>query len=75
MNKQLQDFARAELKKGLLQLTDGNRRKFNRIYAGQSKIDQDTNKTVEDMPEETLDWAMEIVRRGLAKKKQEAPDA
>ena len=72
MNKQLQDFARAELKKGLAQLPEGLQLFFKRMYSHKN-LDIDINSVVDGMPFEKLDWAMEQVRRSIEKISEAQP--
>ena len=74
MNKQLQDFARAELKTGLAELPEENRRTFKLMYARdngkRSVVDavaMPLNDVVDLMPPEQLDWAMQQVKASLDK--------
>lgn len=72
MNKQLQDFARSWLREALAELTEGNRRIFKLAFGR-----QDGNRSVSDaesihidivideVPEEKLDGAMQLVQRTL----------
>ena len=74
MNKQLQDFARAELKTGLAELPEENHRTFKLMYARdngkRSVVDavaMQINDVVDLMPPEQLDWAMQQVKASLDK--------
>ena len=74
MNKQLQDFARAELKTGLAELPEENHRTFKFMYARdngkRSVVDavaMQINDVVDLMPPEQLDWAMQQVQASLDK--------
>ena len=67
MNKQLQEFARSELKKGLSLCTDNEKNIFSRMYSHKDPK-KDINLIVDDMPEDRLDWAMVQVKRTLDKK-------
>jgi hypothetical protein len=74
MNKQLQDFARAELKTGLAELPEENHRTFKLMYARdngkRSVVDavaMPINDVVDLMPPEQLDWAMQQVQASLDK--------
>lgn len=85
MNKQLQDFARAELKTGLAELPEENHRTFKLMYARdngkRSVVDavaMPINDVVDLMSPEQLDWAMQQVKASLDKMlnaKSQAPDA
>jgi len=65
MNKQLADFAREELKKGLAQLPESNQLMFRRMYSHKN-LDADINEVVDKMPNDKLDWAMQQVESSLA---------
>ena len=74
MNKQLQDFARAELKTGLAELPEENHRTFKRMYARDNgkrsvadAVAMQINDVVDLMPPEQLDWAMQQVQASLDK--------
>lgn len=62
MNKQLQEFARSELKKGLAQCTEAQQHIFKRMYS-HDNLDMPINDIVDAIPEDKLSWAMEQVRR------------
>jgi hypothetical protein len=64
MNNQLQEYARAELKKGLAKLPLGNQLVFKRMYSHKN-LDADINSVVDAMPENKLDWAMQQVQGSL----------
>lgn len=74
MNQELADFARDYLKKGLAELTEGNRDKFRMMYAyGPGCRDWETarrkpiEQVVDEMPVDKLSWAMEQVKNTLAR--------
>lgn len=83
MNKQLQEFARSNLKAGIAQLPESNQVQFKRMYSHTYDIDSDgrsyavnnskadLNRTIDQvvdaMPEDKLDWAMQQVDRSLQK--------
>ena len=74
MNKQLQDFARAELKTGLAELPEENHRTFKLMYARDKgkrsvadAVAMQINDVVDLMPPEQLDWAMQQVQASLDK--------
>ena len=74
MNKQLQDFARAELKTGLAELPEENHRTFKLMYARdngkrsvENAVSMPINDVVDLMPPEQLDWAMQQVKASLDK--------
>lgn len=62
MNKQLQEFARSEIKKGLAQCTEGQQMVFKRMYAHKN-LDMPIDQVVNGIPIEKLDWAMQQVER------------
>jgi len=70
MNKQLQDFARAELKKGLAELEEKHIILFKRLYSHKD-LTLDINTVVDNMPEDKLDWAMQQVTNTRNKKRDE----
>ena len=75
MNKQLETFARTELKNGLAQLTEKHHRIFKLMYAPfdkgltvKERIGKySINKVVDLMEENKLDWAMQQVQGSLDK--------
>ena len=83
MNKQLQEFARQQLKEGLAALPENNQTIFKRMYSFQWKfdgegrsftpngdkadLDKPISDVVDDMPEDKLDWAMQQVENSLIK--------
>ncbi len=69
MNDQLQAFARNELKKNLSKCTTGEKLLFKRMYSHKD-LDAHTDKVVDNMPEERLDWAMQQIQRTLDKKEK-----
>jgi len=69
MNKQLQDFARKTLKKGLNKCTEEEQRRFKQMYAGTGwNMGVDINMVVDEMDADKLDWAMQQVKKTLDKK-------
>ncbi len=66
MNKQLQEFARENLKRGLAQCTEGQQLIFKKMYSFKD-LEKDINDVVDNMPEEKLDWAMQQVDSTLIK--------
>lgn len=66
MNNQLQEFARTQLKDGLVKLPGNNQLIFKRMYSP-GNLDADINDVVDLMPEDKLDWAMQQVQRSLDK--------
>lgn len=66
MNKQLQDYARTELKEGLAMLPEKQQLFFKRMYSHQN-LEANINDVVDSMPEDKLDWAMQQVQRSLDK--------
>ena len=74
MNKQLQDFARGELKNGLSKLPEDNHRTFKLMYARDNgkrsvadAVAMPINDVVDLMQPEHLDWAMQQVQASLNK--------
>lgn len=74
MNKQLQEFARTQLKEGLAQLPESNHRIFKLMYARdggkRSVADAEAmsiSDVVDQMPDSQLDWAMQQVLNSLDK--------
>jgi len=74
MNKNLQAFARQQLKSGLHELHPEWQKKFKLMYARdngkrtvENAVAMDINDVVDQMPEEQLDRAMSQVERSLAK--------
>ena len=74
MNKQFQDFARAELKAGLASLPEDNHRNFKLMYARDNgkrsvadAVAMPITDVVDCMPQEQLDWAMQQVQASLDK--------
>lgn len=74
MNQQLQNFAREQLKMGLLQCTEAEQTLFKRMYAfpsgycqrsEQPHLDMSIDEVVTVIPEEKLDWAMQQVQNTL----------
>lgn len=66
MNKQLQAFARTELKEGLARLPEKQQLFFKRLYSHQN-LEANINDVVNAMPVDKLDWAMQQVQRSLDK--------
>lgn len=69
MNEELQAFARAELKSGLEQCTDGEQLLFKRMYS-HGNLEADIIEVVDAMPDDKLDWAMQQVKRTLTSPKR-----
>jgi len=74
MNKQLQDYAREQLKAGLAQLPETWHRTFKLMYGrdnGKRSVEDavalQINDVVDIMPEDKLDWAMQQVENSLKK--------
>ena len=68
MNKQLQEFARSEIKKGLALLPEKNRQMFKRMYS-HNNLNANISDVVDAMTEDKLDWAMDQIRRTIQKNK------
>ncbi len=66
MNKQLKEFARSTLKKGLAELPESNVLLFKRMYSP-NDLTIDIATVVALLPEDKLDWAMQQVERTLSK--------
>lgn len=70
MNDQLQNFARAELKKGLSQCNESEQMLFKKMYS-HDNLQRPIGEVVDLMPEENLDWAMRQVSSTLAIQKSQ----
>ena len=66
MNKQLEAFAKSELKEGLKQLSEAQRLLFKRMYSHKN-LELSIEEVVDNMPTDKLDWAMQQVQNSLAK--------
>ena len=66
MNQELQDFARAKIKAGLVLLPEDHQLLFKRMYSHRN-LGANINNVVDLIPEDKLDWAMQQVQRSLAK--------
>ncbi len=66
MNKQLEEFARNQLKQNLAQCTDKQQLFFKRMYAN-GDLEMDINQVINNMSLKKLDWAMIQVQRTLDK--------
>ncbi len=64
MNKQLQDFARTEIKKGLANCSKKQRVVFRRLYSHEN-LGLPINKIVDKLDADELDWTMEQVKNTL----------
>lgn len=64
MNEQLQNFAREQLKAGLVKLPDRSQHLFKQMYA-KGNMELSLNSVIDFMDEDKLDWAMQQVRRTL----------
>jgi hypothetical protein len=64
MNKQLEKFARSELKDGLSKLKEHNHFIFKCMYSHKN-LDANINDVVDVLPVEKLDWAMQQVQRSV----------
>ncbi len=69
MNKTVVKFIREEIKKGLSQLEDTHRLRFNRMYS-YDNLERPVNDVVDSMPEEKLNWALTQVENSLKKEKK-----
>jgi hypothetical protein len=68
MNEQLQNYAREEIKKGLVLLPESWQHTFKRMYSFDN-LTKNINDVVDDMPQDKLDWAMQQVKSSLRKQK------
>ncbi len=80
MNKQLQDYARAQIKDGLSRLSEGQQLLFKRMYAHgalgitenraltEEELSTPVEEIVDKTPEEKLDWAMQQVKNTRRKR-------
>jgi len=66
MNKQLQKVARKFIIEGLMQLPEGHRLIFKRLYSP-NDFNVSLFNIVESMPEDKLDWAMQQIERSFDK--------
>lgn len=66
MNKQLEDFARANILEGLLKLPLENQKFFNRMYSHKN-MEATPEEAVRAMPVEKLDHAMTQIENTLSK--------
>ena len=66
MNKELQEYARTQLKQRLAKCTDDQQLFFKRMYANK-KLETPIDIVVDNMPEDKLDWAMQQVSATLRK--------
>lgn len=73
MNKELQEFARNELKAGLSRLPESNNILFKRMYSHED-LEASIDDVVNSMPEDKLDWAMQQVERSLEKLREKGGD-
>ena len=69
MNEQLQEFARGELKSGLMLLPEAAHLLFKRMYSPDD-LSVHIYDVVDNMPEEKLDWAMQQVQRSIDKQEK-----
>lgn len=67
MNKQMEDFARNTLKKGLSNCTDFQQLMFKKMYSFDN-LELPMNDVVDNMEIKKLDWAMQQVKRTLDEK-------
>ena len=65
MNKELEIFARQNLKEGLGECTPEQQHFFKRMYSHKD-LDKPINDVVDSMPKDKLSWAMEQVKRTVA---------
>jgi len=69
MNQTIEDFTRAELKKLIVQCTEGEQFMFKRTYSHKN-LDLPIEEAVDKMKVENLDNALSQVERTLNKKKR-----
>ena len=69
MNKQLAKFARDTLKRGLFMCTDEECLRFKRMYS-HNDLTSSINKVVDNMEDDSLDWAMQQVQNSLDKRER-----
>lgn len=74
MNNQLQSFAREKLKEGLKKCTEAQQHLFKRMYS-HDDLEKPIDEVVDQMPESTLDWAMDQVRRTIENNEKGESDA
>ena len=68
MNNTLQEFAKNQLKNGLLKCSEKQQLLFKRMYS-HNNLDKSIDEVINDMPEDKLDWAMQQVEKTLLKNK------
>jgi len=68
MNKEIQDFARTNLKQNSSLLTEKQIKLFKQFYSYKD-LNKIINDIIDDMPDDKLDLAMEQVRRTVEKNK------
>ena len=69
MNKTLQDFARAEIKKGLSQCNNKQQMVFKRLYSHR-KLSLPIDEIVDKLNADKLDWVMKQVENTLIEKQK-----
>lgn len=69
MNKQLQEFARSTILKGLNKLPASNQMVFKYMYSSDN-LEASLETVVANMPADELDWAMQQVENSLNKGNQ-----
>lgn len=69
MNSKLKEFAREDLKIGLLKCNAGQQHLFKQMYSG-GKLDMNINDVVDSIDDEKLSWAMEQVEKTLVNNKK-----
>lgn len=70
MNKDLERYAREQLKQGLASCTEAQQMIFKRMYSHKN-LDLPIDQAVDVMSSDRLDWALEQVQRTLVKKGSE----
>ncbi len=70
MNILLANYARENIKEGLLKLPKGYQMKFKRMYS-HNNLELPIEDVVKNMPERNLDWALTQVQNSLKKIEEE----
>jgi len=63
-SRQIEEFSRNTLKKGLVQLPESNQLLFKRMYSHKN-LEADINDVVDSMPSDQLEWAMQQVHNSI----------
>lgn len=70
MNKQLEDFAREQLKTELAKLPKNWQHLFKQMYSHEN-LDLPIGEVIDEMPASKLDWAMHQVENSIKKREAE----